>query len=694
MGPPGEPAAGRRPRWLAASPRAVALRLLAARFGPAAGGEDPAPEAGAGSGPAGPRPVFDLADFQADAVWRASEILARRRGVLIADSVGLGKTYVALALAERELRRGGRVAVVTPAALRRDWVPALRRLADGLGVRQTSGLGVWRKTAESVLTDGPATTCADHALPVPPAPGGRTAAGGRSAARSRSAPGGRTAAGSRPAGAGGPRPSAAAAARARGDPGARPPPLLAWLSHARLSRGTHRPERLVPLDLVVVDEAHAFRSPRTRRYRALAALCRGSRVVLLTATPVNNAASDLYHQLRLFAGDGDFRDIGVADLGAVFRAVTEDAAAARSALAVLRQVMIRRTRPFLREHYAGVRLPGRGGKARVLAFPERAPPRPIRYSLQAAYPGLLDDIAETLAALILAPYAPGEYGADGEPAARGVAELLRLALLKRLESSVAAFRASIARLVRYYEACDGALAAGWLLAPAEHRRLLEIRGDGDVVQLVFPELALRPAPAGLDVARMRADVRAELDALQALERALAGIDPSSDPKLAALLELLEGEARGSKVVVFTEFRDTARHLWRALVRRGGVALVDGGGAFLGLNPCGRRQAIERFAPRSNGAREPAPRERVDLLIATDVLSEGLNLQDANRVVSYDLPWNPVRLIQRVGRVDRLGSPHPVVYSDHFLPDRGLEPLLGLVARLRAKLLAIGRTVGG
>src|SRR5690606_20517953 len=237
----------------------------------------------------------------------------------------------------------------------------------------------------------------------------------------------------------------------------------------------------------------------------------------------------------------------------------------RGILSVLRQVMIRRTRPFLREHYAGVRLPGRGGRARVLTFPERAPPRPIRYSRQAAYPGLLDDIADTLAALTLAPYAPGEYGADREPAARGVAELLRLALLKRLESSVAAFRASIARLVRYYEACDGALAAGRLLAPAEHRRFLETRGDGDVVQLVFPELALRPAPAGLDVARMRADVRAELDALRALERALAGIDPSSDPKLAALQELLEGEARGSKVVVFTEFRDTARHLWRALV---------------------------------------------------------------------------------------------------------------------------------
>src|SRR5690606_1581021 len=164
--------------------------------------------------------------------------------------------------------------------------------------------------------------------------------------------------------------------------------------------------------------------------------------------------------------------------------------------AVLREVMIRRTRPFLRDHYAGVRLPGRGGRPRVLTFPERAPPRPVRYSLEGAYPGLLEQIAEVLASLTLAPYAPGRYGSDRDRGAGGVAELMRLALLKRLESSVAAFRASVARLVRYYGACDGALAAGRVLAPAEHRRLLVPEGgDGDVVQLVLAELALRPAPA-------------------------------------------------------------------------------------------------------------------------------------------------------------------------------------------------------
>src|SRR5690606_21849044 len=259
--------AHRRARWQVASPIEVALRLLEARFGP------PPADPPAGDGVA--RPVFELADFQRDAVRRASRILAARRGVVVADSVGLGKTYVALTLAEQELRRGGRVLVVAPAALRRDWVPALRRLADGLGVARTSGLGAWRRGAGSLLTDGPIGECTDadpitgSPAALPHDPGERERAG-RTGSVAPALPGR----------------EARAATRAG-------PPFLAWVSHARLSRGAHGPERLYPLDLVVVDEAHAFRSPGTRRYRALAALCRGARVVLLTATPVNNSVSDL-----------------------------------------------------------------------------------------------------------------------------------------------------------------------------------------------------------------------------------------------------------------------------------------------------------------------------------------------------------------------------------------------------------------
>ncbi len=586
---------------------AVLRCMLLSRFGPP-------PSVGGPPGEA--RPLFDLAAFQHEAVERAATALAAWRGVVIADAVGLGKTYVALALIERAVRAGRRAAVIGPAALRNEWTRPLRRLRDACGCASI-GLGG---------EDG----------------GGAPATGGG---------------------------------------------LVAWLTHARLSRGSHRPERLLPLDLVVVDEAHAFRSERTRRYHALAELCRDARVVLLTATPVNNAPGDLRALLRLFAADGAFRDAGVPSLAEAFAAGAGGDVGPVPIARVLERVMIRRTRPFVRERHGGVLLPD----GRRLAFPRRAPPVAVRYTLDDALPGFAAEAVARIEALAFAPLRLGAYGDDAAEGA-GAADLLRVHLLKRLESSAAAFEATLRHQIRFLEAFLDALHRGRLLAPREHAGLHA--GDRDAVQLSLDTLVLRRLPPRLEVERLDGDAGADLHALRGLARALAGAPPGTDPKLAALRTLLDGPLAGEKVLVFTEFRDTARHLWRALAERGHVALIDGGGAFLGRSPAGRREVIARFAPRANGRPEPPPRERVDLLIATDVLSEGLNLQDARRVVSYDLPWNPVRLIQRIGRIDRLGSSHETVYTYHFLPEHGLEHALRLLERLRRKIVAIGRTVGG
>lgn len=579
-------------------PRDAALVALASRFDGQAGQAFAA------------EPVFDLATFQRDAVRRAETILERRRGVLVADAVGLGKTFVALALIERRLRVGGTVLVAIPAALRRTWAGPLRRLARELGATLQVGAG-------------------GDAIPADPD-------------------------------------------RRRG--------AIRLVSHTSLSRGAGP---VAPLDLVVVDEAHAFRNPGTRRYRSLAGLCRGAEVVLLTATPVNNALSDLYFQLRLFAGDASFRDVGVPDLRGAFEAA-RGGLAARPVLPVLRDVMVRRTRPFLREHYAGAAWPG--GEA--VRLPRRAAPRAVRYSMDPAGSGVFGDVASVLASLTLAPYRPAAYGLAAG-AGETPAELVRLTLLKRLESSVVAFRASVARQVRFLESFVDALGRGFLLLPGS--RGSPRAADGD--QLLLEPVALSACPAGAERERLEADARADLAALRGLLGRLRVGAGAADPKLEALRLLLD-ELAGRKVVVFTEFRETARYLARALERRGAVGLVDGRGALLGGAPAGRREVVERFAPAANGAPEPPARERVELLIATDVLSEGLNLQDAAHVVSYDLPWNPIRLVQRVGRVDRLGSPHGTVYPYHFVPERGLEELLGLLRRLRGKLRAIEDAVPG
>jgi superfamily II DNA or RNA helicase len=603
----------RRPECATATPRAVALRMLTDRFGGAA----PKPQ------------VFDLASFQVDAVQRAEAMLAARRGAIVADDVGLGKTFVALALLESQLAAGRAVMVVAPAALRRTWRRPLCKLCHRLG------------------------------LP-PPVISGETAA------------------------------------------------PVTLLSHARLSLGLMQPAvgsatagpgpavkepgRAGVPGLLVVDEAHRFRNPATRRYHSLAELCRTTPVVLLTATPVNNSPLDLYSLLRLFAGDGDFRDVGVADLHALFRdAVREPRTAATALAPVLAATMIRRTRPFIREHYRGVRLPDTG----VLRFPRRAPPVAISCDLGATAPGLVDALRTQLPAFTGAAYSATRtpvghaFERSDASAPRAEIQLLRLTLLKRLQSSLAAFQVTLERQLSYHRRFIDALGRGLLLGPAE-------RGDrsGDELQLSLDALLLRPVPPRFDRAPLERRVRADLAALSAIQSELAAHDRDvADPKLGALLEL-SGRLGGEKLVVFTEFRATARSLWHTLVRAGRrVALLDGGGGRLGLQKATRRQIIDRFAPLAAGAPPPPPHEQVDVLVATDVLAEGVDLQDAAHVASYDLPWNPVRLVQRAGRIDRLGSPHRVVSSYYFLPDPELDALLGLKPILDRKAADIVATTG-
>jgi superfamily II DNA or RNA helicase len=557
----------------------VAARILAELFAdePAAA---PAPER-----------AHPLTDFQEAGVMRARSILARWGGVLIADSVGLGKTYVGLALIEEELRRGGVVVVAIPASLRPTWRPALRRLRG----------------------------------------------------------------------------------RYEGE--------VRMLSHAQLSRGGYSPRLAGRVTLAVVDEAHRFRNPRTRRHAALRSLCAGARMVLLTATPVNNGVVDLLGLLSLFAEDDAFTGVGVPSLRQLLapapgvRSATASGAPASPALTrLLRAIMIRRTRrTVLRSARPGT-LPG----ARV-QFPVRSPPHLVRY----------DDprttaLVDLIASLELAPYGLGERGATD---AGGVEALIRLALLKRLESSAPALRRSTTRLLGFCRSFLGALEAGRLLRP--HPRGRSGARDADPLQLVLFDLVAEPIPPGVDRAQLGAAVRRDIDRLQRMDRLL----DADDPKLAALDELLQRLAP-EKVVVFTEFRDTAEAVWRPLTRTGAVARIDGDAAWLGHQQAGRSAVVRRFAPAANDADPPPARERVDVLIATDVLAEGMNLQDARHVVSYDLPWNPVRLLQRIGRVDRLGSPHQTVVPHLFLPAAGLDAVLALTRRLSAKLGHITASVGG
>ncbi|HUP89245.1 MAG TPA: helicase-related protein, partial [Longimicrobiales bacterium] len=498
-----------------------------------------------------------MADFQLEAVIRARAILEQRGGVLVADVVGLGKTFIGLGVIEL---LPDSVLVVTPASLRTMWKRELRRLPG---------------VAAEVLT------------------------------------------------------------------------------HAAVGLG--RGPKSCP-SLVVVDEAHAFRNPRTRRYQNLALICEGAKVMLLTATPVNNSLNDLYALLSLFLRDTALRDLGI---GSLKLSITNESPSMRDLELIHRAVIIRRRRSEVKDSAAS-----------AFRFPADVAITRIEHEPVVS----MAKLREALAALTFPAYQRAN-GAKNE--------LLRYALLKRAESSRHAILCTLQRQIRFYEQFIEALRRGITLDLRGYRSLYA--HDDQAMQLCFDELAFPSRSRDSDSLLERCEE--EKRRFVEWRDSLAHVDH----KLSALVALLVAR-RGKKTIVFSEYRDTARYLWRALRSRFRCGLIDGEGAWLGENRSTRREVIERFAPIANHA-SVHRRETCDLLIATDVLAEGMNLQDADGVVSYDLPWNPVRLMQRAGRIDRIGSPHPTVNVYNFLPDREFDQLIGLVRTLERKLETVRTVVG-
>lgn len=459
--------------------------------------------------------------------------------------------------------------------------------------------------------------------------------------------------------------------------------------------------------LVVIDEAHAFRNADNSWYAALDRLLGGTPkdLVLLTATPVNNSLWDLHNLVLLFARhDAAFRStrLSIPSLKNLFiRAGANDPEqlSEQVLFPLVDAVAVRRDRSFLEEHYGDETFPD-GTKVR---FPEPVL-RERRYDLDSVYPGIFKDVVATIDSLTMARYTPAKYEVTtpGEVAQQeALAGLMQSQLLKRFESSEAAARATLDRMIHAHE--------GLVTAWTEQDRVPSLRGlkdivlaaqDGDplsdVVEAALDEDAEARAASDYDH-RFIEDVRGDLEKLRSIAERLKAMAGAADPKLDLLAEVLSGtEAR--KVVVFSSYADTLHHVADAIrshpERFGGRAMTMVAGTETDTDQ--RVRELERFCPGSelDGAERPAADHEVDLLLSTDILSEGQNLQEAQAVVSFDLPWNPQRVVQRNGRIIRLRSPHERVWLYTLLPEQGgLEKLLKLEARVRGKIAAANATFG-
>ena len=484
-------------------------------------------------------------------------------------------------------------------------------------------------------------------------------------------------------------------------------------------------------DFVLLDESHHFRHSDTQRYRLLQTfLSRGrKRCCFLTATPRSRDAWDVYHQLKLFhLEDRTALPINPPDLRDYFRLIDRGE---RRLQDLLGAVLIRRTRAHVLRWYGrdeetdqpidpGHFLEYQEGRRRAYVvvgdkkqfFPQRRL-ETVSYSIEDTYQGLYQKLRGYLGdpqaagssgntGLTLARYGLWTYvkpAKQDEPTYSGLQRaganlrgLIRVLLFKRFESSVHAFRTTVRRLLTVHERFVEALAADVIPAGDEAQAILYEPNEAEENDLVnaLREASGRYAVADFNVSLLREHVEHDLAVFTKILELVESITPERDAKLQRLRELLADPARRGKRLIFTQYADTAVYLGEHL------RLPDGDGDTAVI--CGADQnkmrVVGRFAPRANPEYRFRTGEReISTLIATDVLAEGLNLQDCDQIINYDLHWNPVRLIQRFGRIDRIGAEHATVYGFNFLPETGLERQLGLRATLRRRIQEIHDTIG-
>ena len=358
-------------------------------------------------------------------------------------------------------------------------------------------------------------------------------------------------------------------------------------------------------DFVVIDEAHHARNPRTNRYFVLESLVRGARVLLLSATPIHNRRHDLVALLSLF-------------LGSRARAMTS----AELAMCVVR-----------RQH---------GQLEGVVHIPK------VRPAVNHQVP---DDPATVEQLMDLPPPIPPRDGGLAGP-------LIGRGLVHQWASSEAALREAVRRRISRAMAMSASLEAGTYPTASELETW--VYGEG-ALQLGFAELLSSPVVAHEQLLQT---VRAHLNALEAIS-ARFSVSGGIDSERARIMAAIRNSHPKSKIVAFAQYAETVSMLFRRLSRGGRIALLTSHGARVAGGSLSRAEAINRFAPRAGGWHEPLPAESIDLLLTTDLLSEGVNLQDAAVVIHLDIPWTLARIEQRVGRVARLGSSHAAV-TVHFL----------------------------
>ena len=613
-----------------------------------------------------------LFKFQRDGVVGAIDKLERLGGCVIADSVGLGKTFEALAIIKYYELRNDRVLVLVPKRLRDNWT--LYKANDRRNILASDRLNYDVLNHTDLSRDG-----------------------GKS-----------------------------------GD---------IELSHVNWGN----------YDLVVIDESHNFRNKaslkdrETRYDRLMRRIIKEgvkTRVLMLSATPVNNRLADLKNQIA-FVTEGDdaaLLDHGISSIESTVRTaqlqfnrwLASEAANRTPARLIemlgfdyfklLDLLTIARSRRHIEKYY---------GTAETGKFPERL--KPINYKPDVDRAGQFSSIREInneIRRLTLAAYAPLRYVLPSKQAAydakystkvRGgesffrqvdreesLIHLIRVNVLKRMESAVPSFALTVKR-----QLADVENTLAKIEANEESLEEIDIE-DVDIEDTAYESLLVgrkvKVLVKDVDLVRWKQDLTEDRNRLATLYSAAHQVGAARDAKLATLRDIIAQKIReplnpgNRKVIVFTAFADTAKYLYEeiapwALSELGlHSALVTGGGHNQTTLPNLRKDLasiLTTFSPRSKERPQDLAAEGdIDILIATDCISEGQNLQDCDFLINYDIHWNPVRIIQRFGRIDRIGSQNSRIQLVNFWPNIELEEYINLEQRVSGRMVLLDISATG
>ena len=510
-------------------------------------------------------------------------------------------------------------------------------------------------------------------------------------------------------------------------------------------------------DLIVIDESHNFRNGgsnhsengKYNRYDTLLEKVirpgARTRVLMLSATPVNNRFYDLRNQLALaYEGNSEVWQNKLDTTRSVeeifrnaqksFNTWSEWDQELRTTDKLMRMldfdffeildaVTIARSRRHIEKYY---------NVSEIGKFPTRLPPiskRPALTDLSDAI--TYSEIYDLLLSLTLSIYTPSNYilpsrmgkyadlNHEGKNSLtqvgreQGIRRLMSINLLKRLESSVHSFRLTLSRIQELICSTLDTIAQynpNTTLELSDLTRAVDLDADDQEMDLFTVGKKVKIALEDMDYVTWQHDLEADLDTLGLLVNMVADITPEHDSKLQILLDTISDKIShpinpgNRKVIIFTAFSDTAEYLYdhvSAFAQKTyglHTALVTGsinGRTTVPKFKADLNNILTCFSPLSKDKASLMPDgPDIDLLIATDCISEGQNLQDCDCLINYDIHWNPVRLVQRFGRIDRIGSQNERIQLINFWPDLQLDDYINLKARVETRMKALVMTATG